>query len=72
MSDQRDVQEPEEEHVQSTNAKELATEDAVEGALERDTGFSPVDAHEESGSATADPGRQNPIIPGEGKIDEPT
>ena len=76
-----DEVEPEEEHVQATDAKELTVEEQVadvqeqapEGAQARDDlpGLGPntsADVGGAGGGTTSDPGRQNPITPGEGRL----
>lgn len=75
---------PEEDHEATTSAAELRAEDVVEETMsEGPDDAAEVDASEVrpegsrdlgagAGATTSDPGRQNPIIPGEGKIEEPT
>jgi hypothetical protein len=82
--DRLDDLHPEEEHEATTPAAELATEDQVEDLMsETPDDATEVDASEVrpegsrdlgagAGATTSDPGRVNPIIPGEGKIEEPT
>ncbi len=75
---------PEAEHEQETSATELAEEDAIESIMSGDGDEDDVEAGSDArpegsrdlgagaGATTSDPGRVNPIIPGEGKIEEPT
>ena len=74
--------EPEEQHVQETSADELAEEETLSDVLDdepapaaetrRDLpGLGPntgADLGGAGGGSTADPGRQDPIVPGEGRI----
>ena len=83
-AEQSDDLHPEEEHEQETSAAELAEEDAVAGVMSGSSDEDDVEAGSDArpegsadlgagaGSTTSDPGRVNPIIPGEGKIEEPT
>ena len=80
--ERREDLEPEEQHVQETSAPELAEEDqladvqddapAPAGETRRDlTGLGPntgADLGGAGGGTTGDPGRQDPIVPGEGKL----
>ena len=61
-------EEPEEQHVQETPAEELAVEDALSDLAEGDT-TDATDAPAPPRGTTADPGRVDPIVPGEGKLD---
>lgn len=69
----------EDQHVRETNRAELAEEEALarlqaqgpdadSDAATADRPNTSFDLGSGGGSTTADPGRQNPIIPGEGRL----